>query len=338
MVYFWRMSDESKPKEAKQKRTRSPAYPAIDLQTAIARAATLWTKINRHAAPLDSIAGYWGYDAKSSKAMSEAAAMIKYGILSDEGIGSNRTIKLTESGIKLSYNPDKDSPDYSNGLKKAALLPAIHQELWERYQGNLPDEAVIKRYLVVDKKFNEQYVDEFISQFNRTIEFAKLKNADMVTETEGSETETPMQSAQVLESENQKVLQASAHFVGKSYLTATPSVLREFNFPLPTGVATLKVPFPLREDDFEILLKTLNVFKEGMVKTELTTVDCQAGNWEIQAKALAESQIEFNLINFNFSHDSEAARKIAVDNNFNFRFNPNNGTAMFKTRQESAKK
>ncbi len=143
------MSTEEKATESqKQKRTRSPAYPAIDLKSAIGRAGVLWTKINRHSAPVDSIGGYWGYEKNSSKAISESSALIKYGLLKDDGNGVNRTIQLTDRGIKLSYNPDTDSPQYWEEVKKAALSPAIHQELWERYSGQLPDDAVIKRYLI----------------------------------------------------------------------------------------------------------------------------------------------------------------------------------------------
>lgn len=253
------MSDDSKPKEAKQKRTRSPAYPAIDLQTAIARAAVLWTKINRHAAPLDSIAAYWGYDPKSSKAMSEAAAMIKYGILSDEGIGSNRTIKLTDAGIKLSYNPDKDSADYLTGLKKTALLPAIHQELWERYQGNLPDDAVIKRYLVVDKKFNEQYVDEFISQFRRTIEFAKLGIGDSVVADEGGGL------ADGLETGGQAQV-PSPPAVGKVTTITKQTgkkVLAQYSIPIGANEATITFSGEeLTAGDFDALTDYVAIFKK----------------------------------------------------------------------------
>lgn len=260
------MSDEKKASEAKQKRTRSPAYPAIDLQTAITRTSALWAKINRHAAPLDAIADYWGYDKKSSKAMSEASAMIKYGLLTDDGIGTNRTIKLTDSGIKLSYNPETDSQEYADGLKKAALSPAIHQELWQRYQGNLPDDAVIKRHLVVDKKFNEQYVDEFISQFRRTIEFAKLSTSDTVDEAapEDASQAAPMtQAAQETRTLYVPPAPKKPHFYGGGGAAPTVPALDELSLPLESG-KMIRIP-KMTEDDYQLFLETLQLWKRRII-------------------------------------------------------------------------
>ena len=258
------MSDESKIAiEAKQKRTRSPAYPAIDLQTAIGRASALWAKINRHPAPLDAIAGYWGYDKKSSTAISVASAMIKYGLLTDDGIGTNRTIKLTDAGIKLSYNPEKESPEYLDGLKRAALLPPIHQELWDRYQGNLPDNAVIKRHLVVDKKFNEQYVDEFISQFRRTIEFSKLSSSDTIEEAAPEDTS---QAAPMTQATQETIAPRKPQFYGGgAAVPAAPAVPSsdELSLPLESG-KMIRIP-KMTEDDYELFLETLQLWKRRII-------------------------------------------------------------------------
>jgi hypothetical protein len=264
------MSNDAKTpiQEPKQKRTRSPAYPAIDLQTALSRASALWTKINRHAAPLDAIAGYWGYDKKSSKAMSEASAMIKFGLLTDEGIGANRTIKLTENGIKLSYNPDTNSEEHWEELKKVALSPAIHQELWDRYQGNLPDDAVIKRYLVVDKKFNEQYVDDFISQFRRTIEFAKLSSSDIL---EKAVTESVSQTAPMTQiTQETRTLAVptpkKTQFYGGGAPVPIPPTSDDLSLPLGNG-KSVRIP-KMTEDDYDLFLETLKLWKKKLVLSE----------------------------------------------------------------------
>lgn len=55
-------------------------------------------------------------------------------------------------------------------------------------------------------------------------------------------------------------------FTGLTEIQASAS-LREFNFPIPAGMASIKVPFPLSEDDFEVLMQTLTIFKRGLVKT-----------------------------------------------------------------------
>jgi hypothetical protein len=261
------MSDESKTaSETKRTRTRSPAYPAIDLQTALARASALWAKINRHATPLDTVASYWGYESKSSKAMSEVAAMIKYGLLSDDGIGAKRTIKLTDVGIKLSYNPDATSREYLNDLKKAALSPIIHRDLWDRYQGNLPDDGLIKRHLVVDKKFNEQYVDEFISQFRRTIEFSKLSPNDIVEQPGNESDSQPISMTQGVQESGPRTPQSAPrppHFYGGgSALPSAPST-DDLSLPLESG-KMVRIP-KMSEDDYALLLETLQLWKRRII-------------------------------------------------------------------------
>jgi hypothetical protein len=264
------MSDETETtsEAAKQKRTRSPAYPAIDLKTSLDRASALWSKVNRHAAPVDTIAAYWGYDKKSSRAISEASAMIKFGLLADDGIGLNRTVKLTESGIKLSYNPEKDSQEYMDGLKKAALLPAIHQEIWQRYEGNLPDDAIIKRHLVVDKKFNEQYVDDFISQFRRTIEFANLSSCDKIE----SAAETEVQSIPMTRNlqENRPPVTMAApirkppqFYGGAPAVPLSPQPPDDLSLPLESGRA-IRIP-KMTEDDYNLFLETIQLWKRRII-------------------------------------------------------------------------
>lgn len=270
MCYSCPMSDETETtsEAAKQKRTRSPAYPAIDLKTSLDRASALWSKVNRHAAPVDTIAAYWGYDKKSSRAISEASAMIKFGLLADDGIGLNRTVKLTESGIKLSYNPEKDSQEYMDGLKKAALLPAIHQEIWQRYEGNLPDDAIIKRHLVVDKKFNEQYVDDFISQFRRTIEFANLSSCDKIE----SAAETEVQSIPMTRNlqENRPPVTMAApirkppqFYGGAPAVPLSPQPPDDLSLPLESGRA-IRIP-KMTEDDYNLFLETIQLWKRRII-------------------------------------------------------------------------
>jgi hypothetical protein len=47
---------------------------------------------------------------------------------------------------------------------------------------------------------------------------------------------------------------------------ASPTaVLREFAFPLTSGMAFLRVPYPMAEDDFEFFLAPLGLWKKKLV-------------------------------------------------------------------------
>ncbi len=55
--------------------------------------------------------------------------------------------------------------------------PRIHAELWERYGSDLPSDQSLKRYLVLEKNFNEAAVDELLEEYKQTIAFAGLNLA-----------------------------------------------------------------------------------------------------------------------------------------------------------------
>lgn len=254
------MSDE---KNEKQSRTRSPAYPAINLEDAIGKADAIWKKATRHAVPIDVVGTYWGYGSESSAGFSAASALKKYGLIIEEGSKEKRNVRLSELAIKLIYNPDVESPEYANALKEAALNPAIHAELWSKYGGNLPDDAVIKRYLVVERKFNDAYVDGFIADFRHSIAIAKLIEGDTVY----PQQENTLEMAP-------KVQHTIGQFVSPKPFGQPPDTLaphpgaliysHELSLPLESG-KIVKIP-RMSEDDYELMLETLKLWKRRIVE------------------------------------------------------------------------
>jgi len=268
--------------ESKSTRTRSPAYPAIDLEEAIARAATLWEKITRHAAPIDTLAGMWGYEKNSSATSSICSALLKFGLLRDQGEKGNREVSLTDEAIRLTYNPDSVSPEHQQALKRAALLPKIHAELWKKYGGVIPDDSVVKRYLVVDRKFNEQYVEGFIKQFKKTIKFANLIPSDKVPVVENEEPENVKTIApEPAGLEIGKRLFSALHppqSTAPAYGGSPPppsgwtDLLKPNELAVPIGDGMVaRVPYPMSDDDFELFVATLKLWKRKLVKTPATS-------------------------------------------------------------------
>ena len=46
-------------------------------------------------------------------------------------------------------------------------------------------------------------------------------------------------------------------------------VLSEFTFPLSEGIAALKIPYPMSEDDFDFLIEALRFWKKNLIKVDL---------------------------------------------------------------------
>ncbi|MGO8794011.1 MAG: hypothetical protein ACLQLC_04240 [Candidatus Sulfotelmatobacter sp.] len=167
------------PVPDKKTRTRSPAYPFINLETAIRRAKEFYDQQQHHAAPVKVAAKLWGYEEKSSGGLQTTAALVSFGLLSDVGTGFHRRVSLTPIALKILLNPDAN--DKGQAIKQAALTPKIHGQIWKKW-GASPPEATLRYALLTEwePRFNPNAVDAFIKEYRDTIAFAKLSESDTV--------------------------------------------------------------------------------------------------------------------------------------------------------------
>lgn len=133
---------------------------------------------------------HWGFDSgKSANGMKLVAALKSYGLIGDQGLKENRKINITENGFKL-LNLVKDSSEYKEKLREAALSPEMYQYMWDTFD-ELPHFDAIKSHLVVEKKFNESAVKGFLDDYKQTIDFAELSKSDSISKEEEREEESP---------------------------------------------------------------------------------------------------------------------------------------------------
>ena len=158
----------------KKLRTRSPAYPYLDLRSALDKAAVLWKAEGRHPAAVNVVMHHWGYKEESSTGYSCMAALKKYGLIEHDGMGESKQIRLSNLALTILLDENPDSPSRIDALRTAAMSPRIHAELWERYGSDLPSDQSLKRYLVLEKSFNEAAVDELLEEYKQTVSFAGL--------------------------------------------------------------------------------------------------------------------------------------------------------------------
>jgi hypothetical protein len=166
----------------KRKRTRSPAYPSINLESAIARARQFYEKEQRNAANITVATKHWGFSEGSSSGAQTIAALSQFGLLEDHGTGDKRTVRLSQNALKILLDTRPDSEDRAKLIKQAALGPKIHQQLWERWGISLPSDDQLKHTLLFEwpTPFNDNAVDGFISEYRDTISFSKLAESDTV--------------------------------------------------------------------------------------------------------------------------------------------------------------
>lgn len=181
----------------KQPRFRSPPYPSIPLARAIERASALYMKALHHSVPMSVAGSAWEYGSKSSGLFATIAALKQFGLLSDEGSGDKRRIKLTDTAIRLVRDPDPNSEKRRAAIRAAALAPKIHAELWEKYgvagaSGAM--DVAVKSHLTLDRAddgaaaYSNDAADELISEYRQTVTFAGLLEiGDVPFEDAGSE-------------------------------------------------------------------------------------------------------------------------------------------------------
>lgn len=240
------------PASGKKKRERSPAYPFSSLRDAVGRITTLWQHEKRNAIPVSVAASHWDYATKSSGAFQTTAALKQFGLVTDEGSGEKRQIRLSNAALEI-LRTEENSEERLPFLKAAALRPAIHRELWDRFKGEASDKNILT-YLVFDRKFAESGAYALIKEYRDTIQFAQLSESDTVEEND-----------QIDESDSTNMTTVTDPPTPLKPLP-TGSV-REFQVPLPSGaVGAFKIPFPMSEEDFVQYSALLTAYKTAIVK------------------------------------------------------------------------
>lgn len=237
------------------KKFRSPPYPTFGLSECLKFAEKLWEKERFHSALVSTAASHWGYKPKSSGGLLAVASMKQFGLLVEEGSNEKRTVKLSGPALSL-LNPATAKEEKDEIIKEAALAPRIHGELWSRYKVPLPSDDTIRGYLTFDRKYAESAANMLIKEYKDTIRFANLTENDSVPEMKSAENPTEGTKRE------DGVDAAIRHFMNPQPTT------KEFPIPLPSGnVASIKVPFPMSEDDFQMFTSLIEAFKKGLVRT-----------------------------------------------------------------------
>lgn len=244
---------EQEQKPAQRARSgRSPSYPGIPLEQAIKRAKIIYGHEKRNKAPVSVMMSHWGYaNPTSGRASVTFAALKKFGLVADEGSGINRPAWLTDLAFEILHAPLDDK---RAAIRRSALMPPIHRELWEQYGADLPSDHSLKWTLMDQRGFTPTGADEFIREFRETIAYAGL-----------GETATDPEPAQDEEwdDENSQPNRDDTRRQGMSDETLTIPV------PIIGGTpVTVAGRFPITEAAWTQFMAVLEAMKPGLVASE----------------------------------------------------------------------
>lgn len=169
--------------DTKQKRVRSPAYPAVSLKVALQKASDFYRVEGRNEVFQAVALTHWGYSPGSGNGLQLAAALANYGLVEASGSGSNRKVRLSQIALKILLDEREDSSEKTQYIQSLALKPKINQKLWNLWGAELPSTANMRHHLIFEENFNEKSVAGFVKDFRETIEFAGFNKSPSVGKT-----------------------------------------------------------------------------------------------------------------------------------------------------------
>jgi hypothetical protein len=172
--------ESGKVASQKKPRHRSPNYPQITLEKAIARAQAIYDKEGngRHWVRPEVLASHLEMTPKGSSWNSTVAALRTFGLLETDGRGDERRERLSDEALRVLLG----AADRQEILAKMAISPKIYADIWARYHGVLPSNKALETDLQLEWKINRQSVNAFIADLSATFEFANPPKPSNVTD------------------------------------------------------------------------------------------------------------------------------------------------------------
>lgn len=273
--------NDSDPKSTVRK-FRSPAYPFVSLPEAIGMAEKLWNSQRKHEAHFQSVIHALGYNSSSGPAQRSVGALGHYGLTEDSGRGDDRKMRLSEIALDL-LQLGKEDPRYRSSLRIAALKPTIHAALWERYGSHLPGDESIRPFLLRDKGYSDQSASEVLKNYRETFQFANLGEKRDFDADEQSDPGIPITATIPYPSRAPVPSPTAPKYYGGGEPMQMPPVaasVAEMPIPIAPGLVA-RIPTNLSEDDFDLLLDALTLYKKRIVTKSVSPPNSEQESFEV---------------------------------------------------------
>ena len=159
------------------RRDRSPPFPSLPLEVALARLDSFESHFKRSAARPDNIGSAWGVSKPYADRI--VAALRYFGLLDYHGTGKERQIAISKEGrdfLRVQQGEVKQRL-----IKEAALRPKQISFFWDAWGNDRPSDSVCLDTLVFNYNFSEGGAKDFLKVYDNTISFAGLSRSDKVT-------------------------------------------------------------------------------------------------------------------------------------------------------------
>ena len=190
-------------------KTRSPAYPLIDLEKAIDCAKKLYDHAKLHEVNKAAVGESWKMSHLSGTFLGYVAALKTFGLVASSGAKEQLKYKLTKDSERIILD-QTNSPEKKEAIQRAAMAPKIYQELWEKFGKDGVDgsveASVLSNYLILDRpgpRYNPTAAKLVIKHYKSTLAFAGvLDNGQTTTDEDHQQPEDPNEIKKEPEPEN----------------------------------------------------------------------------------------------------------------------------------------
>lgn len=182
---------------------RSPAYPYIDLSTAVDFIHKIHSVAKGHNVDTENIVKQIGFSGLNGSSKKTLAALKYYGLI-DLPHGS-RNAKLSERALHIIHGVP-GSEEQRNAIQEAFLSPPIYAYCWQTWGVDQIADEIVKSHLILQKGFNDSTVMRFINGYRKSLTFARMDKSSVEKEDEGEEIILP-QVGDFIQWESQGVLQ-----------------------------------------------------------------------------------------------------------------------------------
>jgi hypothetical protein len=230
---------------------KSPKSPRNTLKDSLEVTQKLFKEASRAFVSRETAAKAMGYSGLTGSSLTFLASLVGYGLLAKKGA----EVKVSDLAIEILHPTNDDQK--KQALKKAALNPPLFADLAQNH-GDC-SEAVLASKLIQDK-FPPEGAKKTARVFIANKEFANVDGPDYSgldqNESSSDETSTTPLSDMIATQPVTKTPSLGA---------AISSLIQSSVLPVPVAGRIASIPFPMTEEDFNLFIATLNLWKPNIV-------------------------------------------------------------------------